>query len=133
MPEPGFGIENLPYGVVRFGNGATRPAVRLGDYAIDLHALGLESVPEGTFAAVTDMSAPGRRILYRDIKPTGPQRLRLTVFYDNQVVGEFSTPRTLEFERRGPNQQFRIDVVNYSGPPTTALTLKTAIPANRLN
>ena len=27
---------------------------------------------------------------------------------------------------------FRIDVVNYSGPPTTSLTLTTAIPARRL-
>jgi fumarylacetoacetase len=50
VPEPGFGVENLPYGVVRFDDGAPRCAARLGDYAIDLDALGLESVPEGTFA-----------------------------------------------------------------------------------
>jgi fumarylacetoacetase len=49
VPEPGFGIENLPYGVVRRGDGPPRPAVRLGDDAIDLHGLGLESVPAGTF------------------------------------------------------------------------------------
>lgn len=72
--------------------------------------------PEGSFAAVTDMSAPGRRILYRDIKPTGPQRLRLTVFYDNHVVGKFSTPRTLQFDERRPNQQFRIDVMDPAAP-----------------
>jgi hypothetical protein len=72
--------------------------------------------PEGRFAAVTDMSAAGRRILYRDLDLSGPQRLRLTVFYDNHAVGEFSTPRTLEFEGRGPNQQFRIDVMDPSAP-----------------
>ncbi|HEX2086842.1 MAG TPA: fumarylacetoacetase [Solirubrobacteraceae bacterium] len=48
MPEPGFGLENLPYGVVE-RDGRARPAVRLGDYAIDLHALGLESVPAHAF------------------------------------------------------------------------------------
>jgi hypothetical protein len=72
--------------------------------------------PEGRFAAVTDMSAAGRRILYRDVDLSGPQRLRLEVFYDNHVVGEFSTPKTLEFEGREPNQQFRIDVMDPSAP-----------------
>ena len=69
--------------------------------------------PEGKFAAVTDMSDAGRRILYRDIKPTGAQRLRLTLFYD--TGGELSAPRTLEFDER-PNQQFRIDVMDPSAP-----------------
>jgi fumarylacetoacetase len=54
VPEPGFGIENLPYGVVRRGDGVPpRPAVRLGDEAIDLHGLGLRSVPAGTFEHVS--------------------------------------------------------------------------------
>jgi hypothetical protein len=72
--------------------------------------------PEGRFAAVTDMSAPGRRILYRVIKPAGPQRLHLTLFYDNLAVGRFSAPRTLQFDERRPNQQFRIDVMDPSAP-----------------
>jgi hypothetical protein len=71
---------------------------------------------EGRFAAVTDMSAAGRRILYRNVQLNGPQRLRLTLFYDNHVVGEFSTPRTLAFEGCRPNQQFRIDVMDPSAP-----------------
>jgi fumarylacetoacetase len=50
LPEPGFGLENLPYGVVAQPGGAARPAVRLGDYAIDLHGLGVESVPPEVFA-----------------------------------------------------------------------------------
>jgi hypothetical protein len=72
--------------------------------------------PEGKFAAVTDMSAPGRRILYRDVHVNGPQRLRLALFYDNHVVGQFSTPTTLAFEGCRPNQQFRIDAMNPSAP-----------------
>jgi hypothetical protein len=72
--------------------------------------------PEGKFAAVTDMSGPGRRILYRYLELHGRQRLRLTVFYDNREIGEFSTPRTLAFEGRRPNQQFRIDVMDPSAP-----------------
>ena len=38
--------------------------------------------PEGRFAAVTDMSAPGARILYRDVQLDGPVKLRLTLFYN---------------------------------------------------
>ena len=40
MPDDGLGIDNLPYGIV-----GGRAAVRLGDQAIDLTALGLRSVP----------------------------------------------------------------------------------------
>jgi hypothetical protein len=53
---------------------------------------------------------------YRDVDLSGPQRLRLALFYDNHVVGEFSTPRTLEFDERRPNQQLRIDVIDPSAP-----------------
>jgi fumarylacetoacetase len=35
----GFGIENLPYGIVRVGSDAPRPAVRVGDFAVLLSAL----------------------------------------------------------------------------------------------
>jgi hypothetical protein len=31
-------------------------------------------------------------------------------------MGQFSTPRTLEFEGCGPDQQFRIDVTDPSAP-----------------
>jgi len=49
VPERGFGIENLPYGVARRGENPPSPAVRLGDDAIDLHGLRLQSVPAATF------------------------------------------------------------------------------------
>jgi hypothetical protein len=38
------------------------------------------SRPEGRYAAVTDMTAPGDRILYRDIKLHGSTKLTFTVF-----------------------------------------------------
>ena len=34
--ESGFGLENLPYGIVRRAGEAPRPAVRIGDYALEL-------------------------------------------------------------------------------------------------
>jgi fumarylacetoacetase len=52
----GFGIENLPYGVVRPRAGGARPAVRIGDRALDLARLaaeGLLELPAGTFEATT--------------------------------------------------------------------------------
>ena len=52
VPEPGFGIENLPYGVVRRGDGPPRPrrpARRRRDRPA--RAWRCESVPAGTFDA----------------------------------------------------------------------------------
>jgi fumarylacetoacetase len=34
--ESGFGLENLPYGIVRRAGEAPRPAVRIGDFALEL-------------------------------------------------------------------------------------------------
>src|SRR3954470_5339677 len=50
----GFGVENLPYGVVRPHAGEPRPAVRVGGHALDLRALGRAgALPEaaGAFEA----------------------------------------------------------------------------------
>ena len=52
----GFGIENLAYGVVRPPAGSARPAIRIGDWALDLARLaadGLLELPTGTFEAPT--------------------------------------------------------------------------------
>jgi fumarylacetoacetase len=52
----GFGLGNLPYGVVRGAGEPGRPSVRIGEHALDLAALahaGLLGVPEGTFDAPT--------------------------------------------------------------------------------
>ena len=75
---------------------------------------GVPQPPEGTFAAVTDMSAPGTRILYRDVKPGRGASLSMTVFYVN--VGPLASPPTLRFNTQQPNQQFRVDLVDPAAP-----------------
>lgn len=52
----GFDLDNLPYGVVAPAGGRPRPAVRIGDRALDLQVAaiaGLLDVPSGTFAGET--------------------------------------------------------------------------------
>jgi hypothetical protein len=71
--------------------------------------------PEGTFAAVTDMSAPGTRILYRDINLDGRFRVSVTLFYDNAVRRFTSTP-SLDHELRSANQQVRVDLIDPAAP-----------------
>ena len=66
--------------------------------------------PQGEFAAVTDMTGPGTRILYRDVTLNGELTLHVTVFYEGSAP--FSTPDTLAFDAPEPNQQFRIDLVD---------------------
>ena len=70
--------------------------------------------PEGKYAAVTDMSSPGTRILYRDVKLDGRYTLHLTAFYAGSAP--FSSPDTLAHDAPGANQQFRIDLVRPSAP-----------------
>ncbi len=51
--EAGFGLDNLPYGIVRRAGEPPRPAVRIGDFAVELrHALGGEP-----FTQATDLNA----------------------------------------------------------------------------
>ncbi len=77
-------------------------------------AFHMPAPPEGRYAAVTDMTAPGARILYRDVKLDGRVKLQFTVFYDN--AGEFSSPASLAFDGREPNQQFRVDLMDPAAP-----------------
>jgi D-alanyl-D-alanine carboxypeptidase len=74
----------------------------------------LPDPPQGKFAAVTDMSGPGTRILYRDLRLEGRFSLQLSVFYAG--AGPFSSPKTLAYDTPEPNQQFRIDLVRPSAP-----------------
>lgn len=76
--------------------------------------------PEGRFAAVTDMTAPGARILYRDVKLDGPMKLQLTLFYNN--AGELSSPTSLDFDGCEANQQFRVELMDPSGPADSTAT-----------
>jgi fumarylacetoacetase len=54
-PPEGFGPENLPFGVIAPRDGAPRVAVRLGDEAIDLDALGSDvtGLPEDVVRAAS--------------------------------------------------------------------------------
>jgi hypothetical protein len=70
--------------------------------------------PQGKFAAVTDMSGPGTRILYRDLRLEGRFTLQVTVFYAG--TGPFSSPTTLAYDTLKANQQFRIDLMEPSAP-----------------
>jgi D-alanyl-D-alanine carboxypeptidase len=70
--------------------------------------------PQGRFAAVTDMTGAGTRILYRDLRLEGRFTLQLTVFYAG--TGPFSSPATLAHDTPEANQQFRIDLVGPSAP-----------------
>jgi D-alanyl-D-alanine carboxypeptidase len=70
--------------------------------------------PQGRFAAVTDMSGPGTRILYRDLGLDGRFTFHLTVFYEGRA--SFSGPDTLAHDSPEPNQQFRIDLIDPSVP-----------------
>jgi hypothetical protein len=70
--------------------------------------------PQGRFAAVTDMTAPGTRILYRDVKLDGRVKLRFTLFYVNH--GELASPRSLDFNGSEANQQFRVDLLDPAAP-----------------
>jgi D-alanyl-D-alanine carboxypeptidase len=74
----------------------------------------LPDPPQGRFAAVSDTTGPGTRILYRDVKLDGRFRLHLSVFYAG--VGGLSSPHTLAYDEAGANQQFRIDLVAPSAP-----------------
>jgi hypothetical protein len=72
--------------------------------------------PQGRFAAVTDMSGAGSRILYRDATPGRSTMLRFTLFYDNHVVVDFHAPQSLDHGRSAPNQQVRVDLMDPSAP-----------------
>jgi len=77
-------------------------------------AFNVPGPPQGRYAAVTDMTAPGARILYRDVKLDGRVKLTFTLFYDN--AGEFSSPDSLDFDGCAANQQFRVELMDPSAP-----------------
>jgi len=70
--------------------------------------------PEGRFAAVTDMTAPGSRIMYRDAKLDGRQNLTFSLFYTS--AAPLASADSLQFNGREPNQQFRVDLMDAAAP-----------------
>ncbi|MCA1678851.1 MAG: hypothetical protein LC777_07860 [Actinobacteria bacterium] len=90
-----------------YSDGTTAPNPQQTDPNV---AFNVPDPPQGRYAAVTDMNAPGTRILYRDVKLDAPTTLKFTVFYDN--AGEFSSPASLEFDGCQANQQFRVELLD---------------------
>lgn len=80
-------------------------------------AFSVPAPPEGKFAAVVDMGAPGARILHRKLKLDGRFKLRFTVFYES--AGEFFSPPNLDYYLREPNNQFRVDLMDAAAPVTS--------------
>ena len=73
--------------------------------------------PQGSFAAVTSQSAPGRHILYQDVAlPPGGSVYKLSLFAYYTTGVPLSNPDTLD-PAVIPNEQYRIDVMK----PTAAL------------
>lgn len=73
--------------------------------------------PHGKFAAITDMSGGGRRILFRDITLDGRYRLHLTIFYVN--ASGFSPTNLSRRDTISDEQQYRIDLIHPEAPLTT--------------
>jgi hypothetical protein len=60
------------------------------------------------------MTAPGSRIIYRDVKLDGQRNLKFSLFYTS--AGPLASPDTLAFGGCEPNQQFRVDLMDASAP-----------------
>jgi RNA polymerase sigma factor (sigma-70 family) len=84
--------------------------------------------PRGKFAAVTDMNAPGTRILYRDVTLDGRYRLQLVVYYVS--AGPLTRPivDTLDFRAAQSNHQYRVDLISV-GAPLDAVTRPEVLAA----
>ncbi len=72
--------------------------------------------PLGSFAAVTDQTGPGSRVIYQDVAiPVGSMTtLSLYLMVYNQA-NSFSSPASLDFTAV-PNQQVRVDIMSISAP-----------------
>ena len=77
----------------------------------------ISAPPQGTFAAITDISAPDTRILYQDLvlEPGFTHKLSLFAYYRSSGAITIPNPDTLDVTGPG-NQQYRIDVIKPSAP-----------------
>ena len=73
--------------------------------------------PEGRYAAVTDMTEPGARLMYRDVKLDGRNTLTFAMFYTS--AAPLASPDRLTFDGCEPNQQFRVEIMDASAPVTS--------------
>jgi RNA polymerase sigma factor (sigma-70 family) len=77
--------------------------------------------PRGGFAAITDMNAPGTRILYRDVTLDGRYRLQLVVYYVSASSLTRPIVDSLDFRAAQANLQYRVDLISV-GAPLDAVT-----------
>jgi len=72
----------------------------------------------GALQAVTDQDAPGSHILYQDvtIPPLATATLDLLLWYNCYAPQGFAPQPTLDYTVPGPNEQFRIDIMNPLAP-----------------
>ena len=88
--------------------------------------------PQGSFAAVTDQSSQGTRILYQDValEPGQTHTLSLYVYYkSNSAIAHPATDSLDYFVV--PNQQYRIDVMKPSAPLTSINPADILLPIFR--
>ena len=82
--------------------------------------------PGGSFAAMSDQSGGGTHILYQDVTiPASGADLEFDLFIGNRAGVWYSPDNILYYT--GPNQQFRVDVVD---PTATITDLGAAVLAN---
>jgi len=75
----------------------------------------ISAPPDGVYAAVSDQGGPGSHVLYQDVGALQGAILSFEVYYENQA-GVFVTPASLDPFGAGPNQQYRIDIMDPSAP-----------------
>jgi hypothetical protein len=91
--------------------------------------------PEGLFAAMTTQADPGSHVLYQDvfIPPGSAPALSFRFFI--RSASHFFAPDTLSFGNSGPNQQFRVDIIDPASNPFTLNVLQSVVvvgPGNPL-
>jgi hypothetical protein len=99
-----------------YEDGTTPPtdAPRLYDFNV----FEVSDPPQGRYAAVTDQTGGGLRILYQDFTVNGPSVLHATVFYRTTFSPGYGETRIIAPDGLGaqPNQQFRVDLIDPGAP-----------------
>jgi hypothetical protein len=99
-----------------YEDGTTPPTddARIYDYNV----FEVSDPPQGRYAAVTDGNSKGLRILYQDFTVSGPSVLHATVFYLTRFSPGYGQARIIAPDSfsTGPNQQFRIDLIDPEAP-----------------
>jgi hypothetical protein len=88
--------------------------------------------PDGSFAAMTRMAAPGSHVLYQDVAiPAGATPVLSFQFYIRSP-GRYWTPDSLSHDT-DPNQQFRVDIIDPSSNEFTLNVLQNVLTIGKGN